>query len=546
MRDILEKIKKMQLADKRSINNVSTKLSQYEKYKQLLEHNMPFIACTGMEKYEVVNFINCYNTAQDMLISTRNFDELSDGVVTDNAVFFEIPPLSDVEIEEKHIVGVARDTDYIVFLSNLRTIELIPAEQYALMNLKKVIEEHPSVLENMVFVLYSESMEAEKLSEKIEKRKNEIRDLLKVDTLKFYTCFPTLCYEAKKNDDYDKLAESGIMQLRRDFSRGIDNAVMEHLECCNRKRQEVENAINELLSHVVSKLNIIYNVLSYGDGIQKKIENLIDYYKNKIQIFLREEMLIFEQVPETESIELKYQPSELGEFKTEKAAHDAIYTELKPIYDRRSRVAYDTALSAGQAFRAALRYANPDYHCFVHINHVVVNIIAECIEDLQNYHIVLSKVRFASQMEFHQEEEFLDRIKTLDRDLRDYILPVGKKNSIESYIARVNVKKKEIGKGLFGKKYTYIVGDVSDAVQAMQAQMNENFDGNKKAVWDAMNFIRRKFMETFKEEINERMSDLETAAKRVYSHPQKFKDLERERDNVLAVMRGIQEYLVKL
>ena len=87
---------------------------------------------------------------------------------------------------------------------------------------------------------------------------------------------------------------------------------------------------------------------------------------------------------------------------------------------------------------------------------------------------------------------------------------------------------------------------MSDAVQAMQDQMNESFDGNKKAVWDEMNFIKRKFMETFKEEINERMADLETAAKRVYSHPQKFKDLERERDNVLAVMRGIQEYLVKL
>lgn len=545
MQDILAKAKRLKFADNQTIANVAPPLEEFEKYKALMEYTVPFISCWSAEKYETVNFINCFTTQQGMSFSAKNLTDMQDGLVADNAVFFSLPEITEREDLDEDILKISDETDAMLLITNMKDETLSFKEKNVLPLLRRSIENHPEILDKIIFIIYSEARTENEIQEAVDRRKSEICEIMGVDKLRFYMFTSSICFDGKKLFDIDLLTKSGMVPIRAELTMSEQYISGVHSEVFKHKKQNLEKSVNELLSQIASNLNTIYNVLSYGEGIQKQIENTIDYYRIKIQTFIREAMLPFDSMPSTEPITLSdaYSFPKNMQFKSEKLALAWAAEQLRDAYDARNGVAYTASVNVGQSIRAALNYANPDYHCFVRMTHVVTNTIAQCIEDLKNYHIILSKIRFASQIMFKQEKEFLDIIDRMDRNLYQYILPVGKENSLEGYLAQYPPKRVETGRSLFGTKYVYVYEDVGKIAEAMYADMNKNLEDNKQVIWNSITFVKRKFSEIFKEEIKNRMTELESAAMSVYNHPQKFKDLEFEKNNVVTTMRDIQVFL---
>lgn len=545
MQDILDKAKRFKLADIKTINNTQTKLAQLRAYQSVIDRQVPFIACTAMDNTMLANFINCYNTGSSVMSSKTIAKAIAGSICAENAVFFGVPEACESEEKDKEIIETAASADCVVFLSGINTPNISPSETYALKLLSKAIEQYPHIAKRIIFVLQSDYASSQPTEEDIEKRRCDIETLLNTDEIEFFTFFSSLGLDGKKHHNEKALENSGILAIREHISCITHDIFGTHIMMLLEKRKSAKNAANEFLAQMTKRLNVIYNVLSVGENIQGNIQSIINKYKTIIQTTLSSELAVFESVPESAEIVLEFTPPELTGYKSKRKAYTAAKNAFLPMFSSLQETVYTYVTDAAAEFRAALRYANPDYNCFVHIIHVALNCINDCIDELQDCHINLSKARFAAPIQFRQEKDFLERVKYFERDMRDYIIPANK--PLEAYLAKLTFSKNSDGQGLFGiNKYSYSIDNIDSVIADMQDELNNNLKANKEVVWRAVQFEEQKFLNSFRADISSRISALETAALKVYKHPQTFKDLEHEREVATETLENLENFLKTL
>lgn len=545
MQDILDKARRFKLADLKTITDTQTKTAQLKAYQSVIGERVPFIACTAMDNTILANFINCYGTAEAILSSKTVAKTITDCICVQNAVFFGVPTASESEEKDKEIIDTAASTDCVVFLSSINTKDISPSETYALKILAKAIEQYPHIAKRIIFVLQFDYASAQPSQDDIEKRRSDIKELLNTDEIEFFTFYSSAGLDGKKHRNEKAMKNSGILEIREYISSITHDIFGTHLMMLQEKRKSAKNATNEFLAQMTKRLNVIYNVLAAGENIQDTIQSIINKHKADIQSMLSAELAVFDDVPPSAPIVLELEKPEQTGYKSKKQAYIAAKKAFLPMFESLKETVYTFVTDAAGEFRAALKYANPDYNCFVHIIHVSLNCINDCIDELQDCHINLSKARFAAPIQFRQEKDFLERVKYFERDMRDYIIPANK--PLEMYLSDLTFSKIPDGQGIFGiNKYSYSIDNIDVVIANMEKELNDNFNANKEVVWRAIQFEEQKFLNSFRADIGSRMSALETAALKVFRHPQTFKDLEHERDIATEALENIQSFLKTL
>lgn len=547
MDSILDRARRFKLADTDAIIDADNKISQFRICQKMFDKNIPFLACNAMDISTLANFINCYNTGSGVFATKTVADNIVTYVHGENALFFDVPKIGENDEENADILYSINSNDCTVFINSINTPEISPREQYTLKSLAKLIKKNPDITKKLIFILQSDYTASQPTDEDIQKRRNSIATLIDTDDMPFFTLFAIKGITGKKQGSKWAIEKSGIIKIR-DYIKSLTPDILSaHLMIMQEKRKAAKTAVNTLFSQISQKLNIIYNVLSLGEDITEHIQKIVSDTKEKIQELLWKNLEDLENIPQSESIKIDFMPEITDGFKSEKQAYTSIKNELTPIYNNLENITYPFITDAANSFRAALNYANPEYHCFARISHVCANIMSDCLDELQKYHISLLKTKYASCIQFKDEKNFIDTVKFFERDLRDYITPSSKHIPLDHYLKKLKISKNEDGHSMFGiKKYIFSIDNADEIIAAIEDDMNKNLDENKKFVWNSIIFIQQKFLNSFRSEISSRISSLESNALNTYAHPQIFKDLEHELNITSEVLTEIQSILATL
>lgn len=531
MKELCKKLKKIKGMDTAIIEKLEKKSNEWEMEKaRSTSSNKMQIACVGIYNAGKSTLLNAligkkvFTTGD--VPTTDSVDKYDNGEL----VYIDTPGLNANDLDNATAAKGYKESDIILFVSNIQNGGLNKAEAKYLEELKMALGSKKMLQDNVVFVLSNKHrMEADKVEKVVEQHKKNIEDVFGIEVSNIYVC-DAVTYVSGVTQNQDFLIEaSGILEVKERINELLTlktKALRE--ERADAKKLELEKILVDLNNELKQRVTSFAQASNAVTHQLNELENIKTNMKESLAE-LKTRLSVSEQVPRECFIHFDRIPS-ISNKKSKYDVTSYIRSKVENRYNKRESIVRNAVNELSEFYLGYLEYEQSSDNYFYNRNSAATQLVLEYANQLKRYEIkvpadILHEIQFIP-------EGTTEIISNMKRDLADDVVEYGQYYSVDYYAGLIDIEEYEdySRKGLFGgTKYTYSAFNTYEALEEMEKDLRQNLNRNIGYLWRKIKQVIVKYNEKVEKELEIRMIKLDQL---VESHKQVVKSSMRQADQV--------------
>lgn len=538
MKELCTKLKKIKGMDATVIETLEKKANEWKAEKaRSNSSNKMQIACVGIYNAGKSTLLNAligkmvFTTGD--VPTTDSVDKYDNGEL----VYIDTPGLNANDLDNATAAKGYKESDIILFVSNIQNGGLNKAEAKYLEELKMALGSTKMLQDHVVFVLSNKHrMEADKVEKVVAQHKKNIEDVFGIEVDNIYVCDAITYISGVTKNEEVLIEASGVLEVKERINQLLTlktKALRE--ERAGAKKLELEKILvdlsNELKQRVTSfakASNTVTNQLNELEKIKTNMKESLADLKTKLSVsdqVPKECFIYFERIPSISNKKSKYDVTSY------------IRSKVENRYNKRESIVRNAVNDLSEFYLRYLEYEQSSDNYFYSKNSAATQLVLEYANQLKRYDIkvpadMLHEIQF-------MPEGTTEIISTMKRDLADDVVEYGQYYSVDYYAGLVDIEEYEdySRKGLFGgTKYTYSAFNLYDALEEMEKDIRKNLNSNIGYLWRKIKQVIVKYNEKVEKELEKRMTKLDQL---VESQKQVLKSSMKQADQA-AIKEAVQ------
>lgn len=488
MNDICYKLYDIENIDKKLVKDVADKIKQLiEEEKRNNLKSKVKISCAGIYnagKSTLLNTLIGKPIFKEGDIPTTN---IVDSFETEDVIYYDTPGLNANVKDNKSAYSGYKESDVILFVSNIQSGGLSAAEAHFLKKIKNLMGNNDILKNSLLFLLSNKHrVDEEKIEKVVRQYKKDIKEVLDIEINQIYV-YDALTYQngIEKNEEI-LIEASGFIQLNEVLNELIKsknkNILKLREERLKIKKTEAQNAVDNMISQIKNNLDKLRNEANNNQRKMKDIEILQQKYNNNLKKIIND-LKVSDQPPRKSYIYFE-SISPVYNKKSEYDVKSYIRSKVESRYNKRESMVRREVNNLAKYYTECLEYKENEGNYYYDQNLRATKLIFNYASKLKEFGIKLNPLLLKQIQVIPQNAK--DILSEMRTDLADDVVQYGEYYSVSYYVGLVDIDESEdySRKGIFGgTKYTYSAWNAQAAIEEMEKDINGNLDSNIDRLW---------------------------------------------------------------
>ncbi|MBN7575319.1 hypothetical protein C1H57_09055 [Clostridium sp. 2-1] len=509
MKNICEKLYQIENVDKKVVKQVEDKI------KQLIEEESRI----NIDSKIKISCVGIYNAGKSTLLNTivgkQIFKEgdipttsTVDSYETEDAIYYDTPGLNANNRDNKSAYNGYKESDVILFVSNIQSGGLSSAEAHFLKQIKNIMGTNDILKDNIIFLLSNKHrVDEEKIEKVVQQYKKNIKEVLDIEIDQIYT-YDAITYQNGIDTNEQLLIEaSGFIQINKVLNELIKsknkNIIDSREERLKIKRNEAQNAVDNMILQIKNDIDKLRNEANDNYRKINQIEILQENYNNNIKEFINN-LVASNEAPRKAYISFEY-ISSIYDKKSRYEVESYIKSKVESRYNKRESMVRREVSDLVDYYIEYLEYKEKEGNYYYDRNLRATKLILDYASKLKEFGIKLNSYLVQEIQAIPKDTK--DIVSEMSSNLADDVVRYGQYYSVSYYTGLVDIDESEdySRKGIFGgTKYKYSAWNLYAAIDEMQKDINGTLNSNINWVWGKIKNVIDKYNEEVKYQLKSR------------------------------------------
>lgn len=510
MENICKKLYQIENIDKKVVKQVEDKIKQLIEEENRININSKIkISCAGIYnagKSTLLNTIVGEQIFKEGDIPTTN---TVDSYETEDAIYYDTPGLNANDKDNKSAYNGYKESDAILFVSNIQSGGLSAAEAHFLKQIKNIMGNNDILKDNIIFLLSNKhKVDEENIEKVVQQYKKNIKEVLNIEIDQIYT-YDAITYQNGIDTNEQILIDaSGFIQINKVLNELIKsknkNIIESREERLRIKRTEAQNAVDNIILQIKNNLDKLRNEANNKKKRIKDIEQLQQRYNKNLQEFIND-LIVSDEAPREAYICFEY-ISSIYDKKSKYEVESYIKSKIESRYNKRESMVRREVSNLVDYYTEYLEYREKEGNYYYDRNLRATKLILDYASKLKEFGIKLNSY-LVQEIQF-MPKDAKDILSRMSTDLADGVVKYSEYYSISYYAGLVDIDELEDygRKGIFGgTKYKYSAWNLYAATDEMQKDINNALNSNINWVWGRIKDIIDEYNQEVKHQLESKM-----------------------------------------
>ncbi|GEM_PF-5203921 len=517
MNSICDKLYDIENIDKKLIKDVEDKIKQLiEEENRNNSKSKVKISCAGIYNAGKSTLLNTLIEKQIFKEGDIPTTNTLDSFETEDVIYYDTPGLNaNVKDNKSAYIGY-KESDVILFVSNIQSGGLSASEAHFLKEIKNIMGNSGILKNNLLFLLSNKHrVDEENIEKVVQQYKKNIKEVLDVEINQIYV-YDALTYQNGIDKNEEILIEaSGFIQLNKVLNELIKSKNKNILELREErlkvKRTEAQNSVDNMILQIKNNVDKLRNEANNNQRKIKDIEILQQKYNNNLKEFTNN-LVVSDEAPR-ESLIYFESISSIYDKKSKYDVESYIKSKIESRYNKRESMVRREVSDLVEYYTEYIEYKENEGNYYYDRNLKATKLILDYASKLKEFGIKLNP-SIVEQIQIIPQNT-KDILSDMRTDLADDVVQYGQYYSVSYYVGLVDIDESEdySRKGIFGgTKYKYSAWNLYAAIYEMQKDINGNLNNNIYGLWGRIKNIINKYNQEIKRQLERKTSEFNKLA----------------------------------